>query len=219
MTETRHGVIEAPVQVDGIRKTYGRMSKIYFLSGPLETRMRMRGIDLAAIQPHDKVLEVAVGIGQSFVEILKRVDRGNTVCGVDLTLEMLEKTRRRALKGGYRNFELKEADARHLPFPDGAFDVLYNSYMLDLIPLADFPRILGEFRRVLRDGGRLVLVNLSKKDASPVFYEKLYRLAPYLLGGCRPVLMAPFVREAAFRDVMRESPRNLMVTEIVTAVK
>ncbi len=217
------GVIEAPVEVAKIRKTYSWMSKVYFLVAPMEKTARMRGLELAQVQPNDKILEVAVGIGSSFLEILKRVDRKNTVYGVDLTPGMLEKTKKLITRNGFTNFDLKESDARRLPFPDESFDVLYNSYMLDLIPIADFPVVLKEFQRVLKKGGRLVLVNLSKKDNTPVIVEKLfyklYNFAPYLWGGCRPVLMESFVKQTGFRDVKREVPETMFPSEIVTALR
>lgn len=215
----KEGVIEAPVEVDKIRETYNWISKIYFLAIPLEKKARMRGIELAQIQPNDSVLEVAVGTGYSFLEILKRVDRKNTVYGIDLSSAMLEKARKLAIKNGYANFDLTEGDARRLPFPDETFDVLYNSYMLDLTPLADFPVVLKEFYRVLKCDGRLILVNFSKKDSSPVFQEKLYKLNPYFWGGCRPVLMESFVKQAGFRNVKREIPDNILPSEIVNGVK
>lgn len=55
--------------------------------------------------------------------------------------------------------------SRLLPFPDATFDVLYNGYMLDLLGLRDISIALGEFRRTLKPGGRLVLVNMTKADA------------------------------------------------------
>lgn len=221
--KTQNGIIEAPVEVAKIRKTYNWMSKVYFLVALLEKKARMRGIELAQIQPNDKVLEVAVGIGHSFLEIIKRVERKNTVYGVDLTPAMLEKTKKLITKKGYSNFDLKESDARHLPFPDETFDVLYNSFMLDLIPIADFPVVLKEFQRVLKKDGRLVLVNLSKKENTPVWleklYNKIYNLNPYLWGGCRPVLMESFVKQTGFRNVKREVPKTIHLSEIVTALK
>lgn len=217
--ETHQGIIEASVKTEGIREVYNRYSKIYFLAAPLEKKARLRGIDLAQIKPEDKVLEVAVGIGHSFLEILKRIDRKNIVYGIDLSPAMLEKTSKLASGNGYSNFVLKEADARHLPFPDDMFDVLYNSYMLDLIPIGDFPVILREFHRVLKKDGRVVLVNLTKKDSAPVLYERLYKLSPYFWGGCRPVLMESFVREAGFENVERERTKTILSTEIVTGVK
>jgi demethylmenaquinone methyltransferase/2-methoxy-6-polyprenyl-1,4-benzoquinol methylase len=219
-TKTVRGMIEAPADTGKIIKSYSWMSKIYFLASFLEKKPRMRSIELAQIKPTDKVLEVAVGVGYSLVEILKRVDRTNTVYGVDLTPAMVEKARKLATKHGYTNFDLREADARRLPFPDETFDVLYNSYMLNLIPIGDFPIVLKEFHRVLKKGGRLVLLNFTKKDERPVFYEKVYKRVPYLLGGCRPVLMESFVKEVGFKDVRGEVPKLFpsLLSEIVTGV-
>lgn len=217
-------MVEAPVRVDDIRKAYHLYSRFYgALVAPLEGKPRRRALELAGLQPHDRVLEVAVGTGATLLKILERVDRANLVHGVDLTPGMLEAARRSAARAGHANLDLRLADARSLPFDDDAFDVLFNSYMLDLIPLADMPVVLGEFLRVLRPGGRLVLVNMSK-DGRLTLYERLYRAAPaglaaYLFGGCRPVLMAAPVRAAGFRDVQREFIANAIPSEVVVARK
>ena len=110
-------MIEAVAPTDQIRRVYNALSLGYarFLS-PLERKPRMQGLRRAAIQPADKVLEVAVGPGHSFLEILKRVDRANTVCGVDLSPKMLKQTQRRIESWGFENIDLREADARQLPF-------------------------------------------------------------------------------------------------------
>ena len=219
-------MIEAKASTQRIRRAYNLFSLFYgALVAPLERKPRMLGLEKAGIQPQDKVLEVAVGPGVTLTEILKTVDRTTVVYGVDLSPKMLEKTRRRVSAAGYANIDLQEADARQLPFPDGTFDVLYNSYMLDLIPLGDLPVVLGEFRRVLRPGGRLVLVNMSKEGGSGRgWWERLYvwlpaRWAPYLLGGCRPVLVEGLVSEAGFSEVKREYLRHIIRSEIVTAKK
>ncbi len=183
------GIIEAPVESNRIKKIYDFLSRFYPLVAPFENRIRVRGIEMARIKPGERVIEVAVGAGYSFVEILKRVGPGETVYGIDLSSRMVEKTKKRAERRGFKNFGLSVCDARSLPFPDDFFDVLYNSYMLNLMPIKDFSAVLGEFQRVLKNDGRIVLVDLSKKDFGPVFLEKIYRLRPYLLGGCRPVLM------------------------------
>lgn len=215
----QNGVIEAPVDTAKIRKVYNALSHVYSMADLVEKKARTRGVELANIKPGDKVLEVAVGVGGTFSEILKRVRRDSTVHGIDLSPKMLEKTRKLAIKNGYRNFDLREGDARRMPYADETFDVLYNSYMLDLIPLADIPVVLKEFRRVLKVGGRLILVNFSKKDASPNIVEKIYKINPYLWAGCRPVLMESFAKEAGFRNVKREIPKEVLPSEIVTAVK
>lgn len=112
-----------------------------------------------------------------------------------------------------------------MPFPDNTFDVLFNSYMFDLLPLKDMAVVLGEFQRVLKPGGRLVLVNMSKEDGSKrSWWERLYQSLPrswaaYLLGGCRPVLLESLVGDAGFCEVKREFIRGLLPSEIVVARK
>jgi len=219
-------MIEAKAATHRIRRAYNIWSYFYGgLVAPLEHKPRMLGLEKAGIQPQDKVLEVAVGPGVTLTEILKRVDGTTVVYGVDLSPKMLEKARRRVNAAGHANVDLREADTRQLPFPDGAFDVLYNSYMLDLIPLQDMPVVLSEYLRVLKPGGRLVLVNMSKENGSGrTWWERLYvwlpaRWAPYLLGGCRPVFVEGLVGEAGFCEVQREYVRHIVPSEIVTAKK
>ena len=219
-------MIEAKAPTQRIRRAYDLFSLFYGgLVAPLERKPRLLGLEKAGIQPQDKVLDVAVGPGVTLTEILKRVDRTTTVYGVDLSPKMLDKARRRASAAGYANLDLQEADARQLPFPDGTFDVLYNSYMLDLIPLADLSVVLGEFRRVLKAGGRLVLVNMSKENEGALtWWERVYQrlpafLVPYLFGGCRPALAENFVKQAGFAEVARDYVRHILPSEIVTARK
>ena len=217
-------MIEAASPTEAIRRAYDLRSYFYGeLVAPLQRRPRGLALAQSGIRPGDRVLEVAVGPGSTLLEILRRVDRTNVVFGVDLSPKMLRKARRRLAAAGYTNVDLREADARQLPFPDRTFDVLYNSYMLDLILLADLPTVLGEFRRVLRPGGRLVLVNLSKEeDGKLTRLEKFYLAlprgwVPYLLGGCRPVMMEGLVKEAGFCEVRREFIDHIIPSEIVTA--
>ena len=217
-------MIEAPVRVSAIQSAYDLYSWFYgFTAVLMEGKPRPRGLELAAIQPQDRVLEVAVGTGATLLEILKRVGKANVVYGVDLSPRMLEKTRRAVAKAGFTNVNLRRGDARSLPFDDNSFDVLFSSYMLDLVPLADMPIILGEFRRVLENGGRLVLVN-SSKDHGITLWERIYRatparLVPYLYGGCRPVLMAEHTRLAGFQDVHREFIKGIIPSEVVVGRK
>jgi len=216
-------VIEAPVTTAAIRRAYDGWSWFYGVVARFERGPRLRGLELANIQADDRVLEVAVGTGASLLEILKVVHPDNTVTGVDLSGRMLQRTRRATAKAGYRNIELHRADARQLPFADGSFDVVINSYMLDLIPLGEIPKVLSEFRRVLAEDGRLMMVNMSR-GRRLTRWERLYRatparLVPYLYGGCRPVLIEQPARDAGFSRVEREFVTGPMPSEIVLARK
>ncbi|MGH9803613.1 MAG: class I SAM-dependent methyltransferase, partial [Candidatus Acidiferrales bacterium] len=139
--------------------------------------------------------------------------------GVDLSTGMLKATRRKV--PGAR---LARADARALPFASDAFDLVWASYLFDLIPTAEMTPVLEEFRRVLRAGGRLLLVNFSKSGAGLTWWERLYGLTPswlvpWAFAGCRPVEAEPFVRAAGFVEVKREFVGEGFPSEIITARK
>ncbi|HEY8424486.1 MAG TPA: methyltransferase domain-containing protein [Limnochordales bacterium] len=209
---------------DEVRRIYDRRSRHYARTvGRLERRAHLRALELARISPDDKVLEVAVGPGTTLVEILAKVDGANVVHGVDISSGMLRQAARTAAAAGYQNFELRQADARQLPYPDQSFDLVYNGYMLDLMSLGDIRAVLAEFHRVLRPGGRLVLVHMSKRDPERItWFERIYealpeRLVPRVLGLCRPVAVEPYVRQAGFVAVRREFVGGLMPSEIITA--
>lgn len=217
-------IVEAVCETEAIRRAYDLWSWVYGeVAAPLEHGPRKVALDMAHIQPYEKVLEVAVGPGQILLEILKRVDRTNVTYGVDLSWKMLQKSRRRVHRAGYANVCWAEADARHLPFAGQTFDVLYSSYMLDILALRDIVGALAEFRRVLKSGGRVVLVNLSKKRPNmDTWVEWLYKLlpvtwVPYLLGGCRPVFLADLLTQSGFSGIERKFISGLMSSEIVTA--
>ena len=112
-----------------------------------------------------------------------------------------------------------------LPYAAGSFDRLFSSYMLDLLPAAHISTALSEFWRVLRSGGRLVLVGLTEGE-SPIsqgimsIWKGLYEIEPAWLGGCRPVQLRPLVEEAGFIYVQRWYMSQWgHPSEVVSAVK
>jgi ubiquinone/menaquinone biosynthesis C-methylase UbiE len=186
-------------------EVYSQTAFIYDLWGMLtETRARQKALEFAEIQNGESVLEVAVGTGLTFLEILKANPDGENV-GIDLTPAMLEKARRRASRSGTTHYQLDTGDAYALQFPDQRFDLLMNNYMFDLLPEKDFPVVLAEFKRVLKPGGRLVLVNMTRPER---FYQQIwegvYHLNPRWLGGCRGVLLYEHLGNAGFQNIKRE---------------
>jgi len=208
-----------------IQRAYNRRSWVYSKTvAAMELSYHAEALEQAKVKPGEKVLEVAVGPGLTLVKLAQLVGHDQTIYGVDLSTSMLEMTRKRLLDNGFTDFELKIADSRSLPFEDNSFDLLYNAYMLDLIPERDMPQIISEFKRVLRKGGRLVLLNMSKPDASPIMREWLYRYLPatlvlYVMGACRPVLMEDITRASGFGNVLRIYLAGKAPSEIVMGVK
>ncbi len=90
---------------------------------------------------------------------------------------------------------LQRGSALHLPYAAASFDAVFSSFMLDLIDTPDIPYVLGEMRRVLKPGGRLGLVSMSKACAGNAavggvvkIYERFHRWLPTLID-CRPIYL------------------------------
>ena len=197
--------MDAKLNQAQVRETYRKFAGTYDLWGNLmESKARRCCLELADIKNGESVLEVAVGTGILFEKLLQLNPNGRNE-GIDITEAMLHRAQLRARKSGAVDYVLKIGDAYHLDYPDDCFDVLLNNYMFDLIPEQDFPTILAEYKRVLRSGGRLVLVNMTKGARwFNALWEFLYKIRPALLGGCRGVELAPYLGKAGFIKVHRQ---------------
>jgi ubiquinone/menaquinone biosynthesis C-methylase UbiE len=214
-------ILEARYTHQEIIRKYNWIAPIYDLFGVLmESKARQRALDIASIQNGEKVLEVALGTGLNFVEILKRNPNG-WVDGIDVSMKMVDKARKRISKTGQKNYSINLCDCRHLSFEDETFDVIMNQYLLDILPVEDFIPILLEFKRVLKDGGRVVLVNTTKGERwVNQIYEGIYQLTPPLLAGSRGVMVQPFLEKIGFREFHREFISQLgFPSEIVRGIK
>ena len=214
-------ILEARYTHEEIVRKYNWIASIYDLFGILmESKARQRAIEMAAIKNGEKILEVAFGTGLNFVEILRRNPQG-WVDGIDVSMKMLERARKRISKTGQKNYTLYLGDCRHLPFEDGTFDILMTQYLLDILPVEDFTPILLQFKRVLKNGGRIVLVNMTKGERwLNKIYEEIYKLKPPLLAGCRGILAQPFLEEIGFKEFQREFVSQLgFPSEVVQGVK
>jgi ubiquinone/menaquinone biosynthesis C-methylase UbiE len=196
--QTGRRPIPAKLRPEDVASTYRRVAPVYDLWARLtEHRARARCLELAKVRDGESVLEVAVGTGLLFEQVVRNNPQGRTE-GIDLTDSMLARaqTRVRGLPGAHH---LAVGDARRLDFEDSSFDLLINNYMFDLLPEHAFALVLNEFRRVLRPTGRVVLVNTALSDALPSrIWESLYRIDARLMGGCRGVSLAGTVVEVGF---------------------
>jgi ubiquinone/menaquinone biosynthesis C-methylase UbiE len=206
---------------DDVRSLYERIAPLYDIWAALtESRARHRCIELADIRDGEDILEVAVGTGLTFADILRKNPSGRTE-GVDLTAGMLRRAETRAQRLGRGRFHLAVGDAYDLRFPDRSFDLLINNYMFDLLPEKDFGRVLAEFLRVLRPGGRMVLVNMAQGERlRHRVYNALYQIRPQIMGGCRGVVLLPHVEAAGFVGVQRDYVAQLgFSSEILRATR
>jgi len=196
---------DAKIEKSRVADIYRRIAPSYDLWAWLtESKARDRCLELAAIRNGEDVLEVATGTGLAFAKILQANPAGRNE-GIDLTEAMLIRAEKRAAKSGSDNYRLRIGDAYALDFPDDSFDVLINNYLFDLLPQQDFSTVLQEFKRVLRPGGRLAMVNMTRgKRWYNGIWEGIYRIRPALLGGCRGVSLLPQLAACGFRQTGRE---------------
>jgi ubiquinone/menaquinone biosynthesis C-methylase UbiE len=213
--------LDARVPQNEIAGIYDSLSKIYDLWGNLtESRARSRALELAEIKNGQKILEVAVGTGLTFYEIVKRNPDGTNI-GIDISAGMLKKARKRLRQLSEAKYELKKASAFQLEAKDEQFDVLINSYMFDLIPFDQMDAVLVEFKRVLKKGGKLVLVNMTigERFGSGI-YDFMYRVSPRLMGGCRGIRLSEKLKEHGFNIKLREYRQQcLLPSEVILAEK
>ena len=198
------GMVEATHQTaEKIQKYYSWRASNYDAGAGFEVVHHAEALRLAHVQEGQRVLDVACGTGRGAVGLAQAVGARGKVEALDLSAAMLNQARAKLEKLRLSDrVHFKQGNARQLPFPDETFDLVYNGYMFDLIPLDGFLPILKEFERVLKPGGKLVLINMSKPDERKTFYEKIYEKG-WAVMPCRPVLMSPFLEPAGFTAIQR----------------
>jgi demethylmenaquinone methyltransferase/2-methoxy-6-polyprenyl-1,4-benzoquinol methylase len=187
-----------------VERFYDTVAPLYGVWARLtESRAAQRALEVAALQPGESVLEVGMGTGDFFSR-LSLAAKGGRCVGVDISAEMLRRARRR-LQADRRAGLLCRGDALQLPFPPASFDVIFSCYMLDLLPETDIPRALGEFLRVTKPQGRLVVTVMARQARGfDAIWMWVHRHAPALVGGCRPVALAPALAATGWRVELAE---------------
>lgn len=117
-------------------------------------------------------LEVAIGTGLN----LPYYSQDVRLTGIDLTPEMLIVARTRALDLG-RDVDLREGDAHDLPFGEASFDTVVCTYAM--CSVLDEVKVIAEMDRVLRPGGRLILVDHVRSTVKPLLWlQRIYEFIP-----------------------------------------
>ena len=142
---------EVAAMFDAVARRYDLTNTV--LSFGQDRRWRRRTRRALALEPGERVLDVAAGTGVSTVELARS---GAVAVASDFSLGMLTAGSRRP---GRRLLPFVAADALHLPFAEAAFDAVTISFGLRNV--VDVPAALAEFARVTKPGGRLVVCEFS----------------------------------------------------------
>jgi len=130
-------------------------------------RYRKQALERGGLTNGMRVVDVACGTGAVTRAILEILDGTGSVIGVDPSTGMLAQARARIPA------EFREGEAEALPFPDESFDFLTMGYALRHV--SDLGRAFTEYRRVLRPGGRLLLLEITRpKGRLPLALARFY---------------------------------------------
>ena len=181
------------------------MSRWYdLLAGGYERRYRDAGVRKLGPQEGAAILEIGFGTGHSILALGNAVGETGKVYGIDISEGMFEITRARVQEAGIADrVELKCGDAVRLPFETDSFDGIFISFALELFDTPEIPVVLSECWRVLRRGGRLCVVAMTKKgkpNAATRLYEWLHEKLPQYVD-CRPIFAQDSMETAGFHTV------------------
>jgi demethylmenaquinone methyltransferase/2-methoxy-6-polyprenyl-1,4-benzoquinol methylase len=166
---------------EGVRNMFDRIAPVYdamnrVMTAGLDQRWRRETVR-AVVRPGDRVLDAACGTGDLAIIAAKH---GANVTGLDFSEQMLVRARRKAPE-----LEWLQGDVLEMPFPDDSFDAATIGFGIRNVD--DLQRGIAELRRVLKPGGRLAILEITRpRGPLRVFYSLWFdRIVP-LLGKVLP---------------------------------
>jgi ubiquinone/menaquinone biosynthesis C-methylase UbiE len=130
-----------------------KVEAIYLTPDVVEQRRQvLQALELTA---GEQVLDIGSGPGLLAYDMAIAVGQKGRVCGVDVSSAMLAMAAQRCAEQRWTEF--RTADATQLPYPDGSFDAAVSTQVYEYVP--DIPAALAELHRILRPGGRAVILD------------------------------------------------------------
>ena len=164
---------------DRVAGRYDALNSV--MTAGLHHRWRERAGDRTELSPGDTALDVCCGTGDLALELAKRVTPGGHVVGCDFSEPMLDLAREKAAERGTGGVRFEWADALELPYDAERFDAVTVGF--GVRNLADLDRGLRELARVLKPGGRAVILEITTPTRPPLslFYSLWFdRIVPLL---------------------------------------
>ena len=168
-----------------VRGMFDRIAGVYDLmnsamTAGLHHQWRARAVDLAEVGPGSDALDICCGTGDLALELRRRIGPDGRVVGSDFSEPMLELARKKSGDQGLA-VEFGWADALDLPYGDASFDAVTIGF--GARNLSDLDKGLSEMARVLKPGGRLVILEITRPQREPLasFFGLWFdRLVPML---------------------------------------
>lgn len=211
--------IASPQRAAYVAEMFARIAPRYDLlnrvmTGGRDRRWRAITVAETRLPRGGHALDVATGTGDLAFALARVAGPRGRVIGVDFTASMLELARLK-IQPGTPAPEFRHADALHLPFADATFDAVTIGFGLRNV--TDVPRALAEMHRVLRPGGRMACLEITKPRIPLLaagfyaYFEHVVPLIGALLNGSReaytylPSSLRPFPDAPALRQMMLQA--------------
>jgi demethylmenaquinone methyltransferase / 2-methoxy-6-polyprenyl-1,4-benzoquinol methylase len=157
---------------DGVRQMFDRIAPRYdllnrLMTAGLDRRWRALAADVSEARPGDRVLDCCTGTGDLAMELAERVGAAGEVTALDFSDEMLAQAREKS-RGAAAPVRVVAGDALALPFEDDAFAAATVAF--GVRNLDDLDRGLAEMARVVRPGGRVVILEITTPRRLRRFY-------------------------------------------------
>jgi demethylmenaquinone methyltransferase/2-methoxy-6-polyprenyl-1,4-benzoquinol methylase len=188
---------------EAARQSYNRLSRWYdLIAGSTEKKYRDWGLEKLSARPGEKILEIGFGTGQCLVALARAVGETGGVIGLDISDGMLAVARERLRKEGLSDrVDFHLGDAAKVDFIEAqSLDGIFMSFTLELFDNPEIPRVLKECHRILKPGGRLSVVSMTKTDPPGIavrMYEWFHEHLPDY-ADCRPIFARRAMEQAGF---------------------
>ena len=155
---------------------------------------------IASLQPGETVLDLGSGGGFDCFLAVRAVGDNGQVIGVDMTPEMITKSRRNAEKAGFRNVEFRLGELENLPVADGIVDVIISNCVINLSP--EKQRVFNEAFRVLKSGGRLAISDVVATAEMPDSVKKNMEMFTGCVSGASSIPeLESMLQQAGFENI------------------
>lgn len=188
---------------EAARTSYNRLSRWYdVIAGSTEKKYRDWGLEKLSAQPGEKILEIGFGTGHCLVALAKAVGPDGHIIGLDISDGMLVIAQNRLQQEGLKDrVDLHLGDAAKLDFiKTGSLDGVFMSFTLELFDNPEIPSVLQECYRILKAGGRIAVVSMTKTNPPGMavrMYEWFHEHMPDY-ADCRPIFVQKALEQTGF---------------------